>query len=644
MPSTMLNRGLLSLAVLPFLFEVVRAEADFQKDIRPVLQARCFSCHGSQKQKGNLDLERYVHLGQITADLKQWKAVAEAVSSKQMPPKGHMGPDDKQREEIVRWIEGVVKEAENASPSDPGPSLPRRVTRREYRQLIHDIFGTDPDVDTYLPEARSPSGYDNQIAQLSVTPELMEKYLLLADRILDGAWPNIYNTRQKDPVKLWCVAWAGEKGVAPRAAAEQNLRQLARLAFRRPPDDKEVEILLKLFDKAFADKKDFHASLRYAVKGLLVSPQVLFRAEALPDEGKITPVDDYELASRLSFFLWSSVPDEELLKHAAANDLHEPEVLRAQVRRMIRDPKVRRLASDFPQQWLFGRLSTHRLDQFLFPDYTPALEKAANEELALCFESILQGSRSSAELLDADYTFLNDDLAAVYGVKDIKGPEMRRVALTDRRRGGLVGMATVLQKTSMPNRTSPTIRGKWVLDSLLGMAPPPPPNDVDNSVVDGKKPGADGRVLSFREKLNLHAQDGSSCMNCHKKMDPIGFSLENFDPLGRFREKDSGRPVDVGGKLPDGTELVGPESVKQVLMNRKEQFARNLAEQMLTYALGRDLQPYDLPTIRLMTARVREKDYRADVMVEEVVLSYPFLHKRAPRSAELPATSEVQPR
>jgi hypothetical protein len=220
---------------------------------------------------------------------------------------------------------------------------------------------------------------------------------------------------------------------------------------------------------------------------------------------------------------------------------------------------------------------------------------------------------------------------------------MREVKLSDRRRGGLLGMAIAHQKTSMPSRTSPTNRGKWILDALLGTPPPPPPPDVNNAV-DGMSQNPDGRPLSLREKLDLHGQQGTSCANCHQKMDPLGYAMENFDPIGRYREKDGNKPVENTGKLPDGTQLQGVESVKKVLLERKDQFVRTLTEQLLVYALGRDLQAYDLPTIHRITEAVKTKEYRADVLVEEIALSYPFLHKRAPRPEELaPGKEEKKP-
>jgi hypothetical protein len=626
--------------LLLFSSTTICADEDFGRDIRPILKTHCFSCHGSQAQKGKLDLERYLQLSQVLGDIKTWQAVAEKVGEGAMPPRDKPAVGDKERTLLTGWVAKLVRQVEAAEPTDPGPSFPRRITRREYRNAVRDLLHFEADVESYLPEARSQSGYDNQIGQLTFPPELLEKYLLLADSVVEGASWNLGNIRNKEPINRWHKVWEGENKLTARQAAEQNLRGLARMAFRRPPDDKEVELLLKPFERSREVRKDFFHNQRYAIKALLVMPQFLYRIEALPADDKPAPVDDYELAGRLAAFLWSSIPDPELMDVAAAGNLHKPDVLREQVRRMLNDPRGNRLAAEFPEQWLFGRQQTHLLDQVKFPDYTPALAKASSDELTNVFAKLIREQRSVLELIDADYAFVNEDLANLYGIKgikdapEIKNRKMQEVKLTDRRRGGLLGMAIAHQKTSMPSRTSPTNRGKWVLDALLGTPPPPPPPDVNNSV-DGNAQDPEGRPLTLREKLDQHGKQGTSCANCHLKMDPIGYALENFDPIGRWRDKDGSQPVENTGKLPDGTELKGVESLKQVLLQRKDLFVRNLVEHLLTYALGRDLQAYDLPTVRRITTAVTEKQYRADVLVEEIVLSYPYLHKRAPRADEM---------
>jgi hypothetical protein len=630
------RRSSLSLAILLLAVGTLFADEDFEREIRPILKTHCFSCHGFKAQKGKLNLERFVQTAQALSDLEIWQAVAAKVSEAEMPPRGKPPLGEKERASIARWLAGLIEKAEAAEPADPGPTFPRRITRREYRNAIRDLLKFEPDVESYLPEGRSMSGYDNQIGQLGFPPDLMERYLMLADSVVDGASWNLGNARDKEPINRWFKVREGENKLPARQAAEQNLRLLARMAFRRPADDLEIAVLLRIFDAARSVKKDFHSSQKHAIRAMFVMPQFLFRSERLPSDDRPAPVDDFELAARLASFLWSSVPDPELLDAAASGTLRRPEVLLEQVRRMMKDPRIARLASEFPEQWLFGRQQSHAIDTVRFPAYTPGLARAAGDELALCFAKLVKERRSVVELLDADYTFVNEDLAALYGMKGVKDtPElkMREVPVTDRRRGGLLGMAIVHQKTSMPSRTSPTNRGKWVLDALLGAPPPPPPPDVNNSV-DGNGQDPDGRPLSLREKLELHGRQGTSCANCHLKMDPLGYALENFDPIGQFREKDGSQPVINTGKLPDGTELRGVESLKKVLLDRRDLFVRNLTRHLLIYALGRDLQTYDLPTVRRITQIVRAKDNRIDVLIEEIVSSYPFLHKRSPRPDE----------
>jgi hypothetical protein len=624
----------------------LRADEEFEREVRPLLKAHCYECHGAKVQKAKLDLERGLGPSHVARDLKIWQESVRRVSAGVMPPKGKPALSEPERAAFARWLEGRIAQLEAAEPSDPGPSFPRRITRREYRNAVRDLVRFSPDVESYLPEARSMSGYDNQIGQLVFPPDLLERYLMMADSILDGADWNLGNARDKEPINRWYKVREGLNKRTARQAAEENLRLLARMAFRRPPDDAELEVLLKAFDRSREKKKDFHANQKYALKTLLVMPQFLYRVETLPAGDRPVPIDDYELAARLAAFLWSSIPDPELLDAAAAGTLHEPKLLLGQVRRMMKDARISRLASEFPEQWLFGRQQTHAIDTVRFPAYTPGLAKASSDELALCFEKIIKEERSVIELLDCNYTFVNEELAPIYGIQGIRDTQqlkMREVTVPDARRGGLLGMAIMHQKTSMPSRTSPTNRGKWVLDALLGTPPPPPPADVNNSV-DASAQDPDGRPLSLREKLEKHGQQGTSCANCHLRMDPIGFALENFDPIGQYREKDGSHPVLNSGKLPDGMELRGVESLKKVLLARKDQFVHTLTSHLLTYALGRDLESYDLPTVRRVTDAVLEKDFRMDVLIEEIIQSYPFLHKRSPRADEkAPGAEEKKP-
>jgi hypothetical protein len=326
-----------------------------------------------------------------------------------------------------------------------------------------------------------------------------------------------------------------------------------------------------------------------------------------------------ELASRLSFFLWSSIPDEELLGLAERGRLKDRAVLERQVRRMLADPRANTLVSSFVGQWLYLR-NVHAVlpDPSAFPDFDENLRAALAKETDLFFQSMLREDRSLLDLLRADYTFLNERLARHYGIPGIQGAEFRRVTLTNEERKGLLGQGSVLTVTSYPNRTSPTLRGKWVLENLLGSPPPPPPPDVP-SLKDDK----DVSRLSMRERMAQH-QANPVCASCHSRMDPLGFALERFDGLGRLRPG-----VDASGVLPDGTKIIGPAGLRRVLLDRKDQFAATATERLLTYALGRGVEPYDMPALRRIVRDASRDEYRWSSLVMGVVTSVPFQMRRA---------------
>ena len=350
---------------------------------------------------------------------------------------------------------------------------------------------------------------------------------------------------------------------------------------------------MRLFRHADARGDGFEDAVRLALKAALVSPNFLYLVERdRSDADGPYRVSDHELACRLSYFLWSSMPDAELSDLADAGRLHEPEVLEGQVRRMLADPKSRALAEDFAGQWLrVGNLAElAEPDKRLFPEFTPELRDAMAEEAVAFFHAIFREDRPVLDLLDSDYTFLNERLAKHYGIDGVTGPEFRRVALKDRNRGGVLGMAAVLTLTSYPRRTSPVLRGKWVLEELLGTPPPPPPPMV-------KALPADDRVrdgMTFRQRLEQHRKD-ANCASCHARLDPLGFGLENFDVLGRWRDEIKGEPVDASGELTTGEKFAGPAALKTILVeSKRELFVRNLVERMLSYALRRGVEYYDI--------------------------------------------------
>jgi mono/diheme cytochrome c family protein len=416
-------------------------------------------------------------------------------------------------------------------------------------------------------------------------------------------------------------------GVSKREAARRVLAPLAERAFRRPVAAEEVERLVSLFDLADAQGESFEAAMKVPLLAVLVSPHFLFRVERDGPAGAprgVRPLDDWELATRLSYFLWSSMPDEELFALARQGRLRDPKTLDAQVDRMLRDPRARALSENFALQWLqLRRLEIHAPDPKRFPTFNEKLREAMRREVELLFDEIVREDRSVVTLLDADFTYVNEALARHYGIPGVRGDEMRRVALQDPRRGGILMTAGVLTVTSNPTRTSPVKRGKWVLEALLGTPPPPPLPDAGE--LKDEPEGAER--LTVRQRLELHRAD-PNCAGCHKRMDPIGLGFENYDAIGRWRETEGRLPLDVSGTLVDGTSFNGPVELKKILLRRKDEFVRNLIEKTLTYALGRGVEYYDAPVVKEIQKSMAAQGYRFSALVKGVVRSYPFLHRR----------------
>ena len=420
------------------------------------------------------------------------------------------------------------------------------------------------------------------------------------------------------------------------ACAARILRTLARRAFRRPVVDADLKPLLKFFEEGRAE--GFDAGIQLAVQRLLVSPEFLFRVErdpAVSPTGGVYRIGDLELASRLSFFLWSSIPDDELLDLAGRGRLRNPQVLEQQVRRMLADPRARAFVGNFTGQWLYLRnLPAVSPDPNLFPDFDENLRLSFRREVELFFDSLLQEDRSALDLLTADHTFVNERLAEHYGIPSVKGSHFRRVVLSDDHRRGLLGKGAILATTSYPHRTSPVLRGKWILENLLGAPPPPPPPDVP----DLKDKDATGQVLSMRDRMVQHRAN-PVCASCHATMDPLGFSLENFDAVGKWRTRgESFAPIDASGSLPDGTDFQGVVGLRQALLGQRELFLRNFTEKLLVYALGRGLESSDAPAVRKIVRDAAPDEYRLSAVLMGVVQSQPFQMRRVAKpSLDTPA-------
>lgn len=420
-----------------------------------------------------------------------------------------------------------------------------------------------------------------------------------------------------------------EKHNEEAPCAKRIIATLARRAFRRPVSDADVNPLLAFYERG-RKERDFDYGLQSAIEAMLVSPDFLFRVEHDPKpttQGSVYQLNDFDLASRLSFFLWSSIPDDELLSLAEKGKLKNPAVLQQQTRRMLDDPRSDAFVNNFGGQWLHLRnLQTVTPDPDLFPGFDDSLRQSFRHETELFFESILRENRSILDLLNANYTFLNQRLAEHYGIRGIYGSQFRRVELNDPNRGGLLGQGSILTVTSYPNRTSIVQRGKWVLENLLGSPPPPPPQVVPELVPHGK----DGRLLTMREQMETHRAN-PICASCHARMDPIGFAMENYDPIGRWRVKDAGVKIDASGKLPDGTKFTGPGELKKILLTgHRDEFITTVTEKLLTYALGRGLEYYDAPSVRAITKEAARDDYKLTALIDAIINSKPFqMRKRS---------------
>jgi hypothetical protein len=426
-----------------------------------------------------------------------------------------------------------------------------------------------------------------------------------------------------------CHPEASASSATQLACARRILQTLTRRAYRRSSTAADVDLLLPFYNAGRAEG-GFDAGIERALERVLVSPQFLFRIEGQPASlaaGASYRITDLELASRLSFFLWSSIPDDELLDLAIAGRLRTPVTLEQQVKRMLADPRSESMVTNFAAQWLYLRdIDAKVPDELLFPDFDETLRAAFTRETELFLDSILRENRSILDLLTANYSFLNERLAKHYGVPNIQGSYFRRVTFPpDSPRGGLLGQGSILAVTSYATRTSPVLRGKWVLENLLSSPPPPPPANVPALKTEGSEPG---KTLTMRDAMTQHRAN-PACAGCHARMDPIGFSMENFDALGQWRERDAGTVIDASGVLPDGTRFEGIPGLRKLIVDHSDEFVGTVTEKLLMYAVGRNLQYYDAPAVReIVRGSAREK-YTMASLVLGIVKSAPFQMREA---------------
>jgi hypothetical protein len=598
------------------------AKMSFTNVVTPFVDNYCTRCHGQNRQRGGINFGPALKKPGETASTRRWKQAVAIVKSHEMPPEdAEKQPTDEERQ---KFLEGISK-IKFLSSKDPGPFVIRRLTKVEYGNTLRDLLGVDPSVAGELPDEVFGEGYLNTLSPLQ-----SEQYLAIANDALD----RVLGPKDGPPTKAQKQLFG--KTPPPgdeREAARKIASSLARNAYRRPPTESEVDVLLRVFDLARENRLAYPEAMRLMLKAILVSPQFLFITPAAEAESghPIVSLDDYQLASRLSYLLWATMPDAELSALADRGKLHEPAILKAQVKRLLDDPRSRALFDGFGAQWLgLNTLENKTFDPAKFPQMSGAMRSAMYDEARLFFESIVRENRSVVSLVDSDYTFLNGTLAELYGLdKKVTGPKWRKVKLADANRGGILGMPGILAVTSFPNRTSPVKRGVWVLEQVLGEQVPPPPPNVPALEKQEKEKIEN---LTLRQRTELHRKD-PVCANCHKVLDPIGFGLENFDAIGRWRDQDdTGGPIDGAGELPGGKRFTSPKELKAIIAARSNELARNVTEKLLAYALCRQLEGYDQIVVDNLMENIAKDGYRMRTLITEIVTSYPFTHRRIQES------------
>lgn len=614
---------------------------DFIKDIRPVLDQHCFSCHNVGKVAGGINLEKYENQGRLLDDGHIWLSVVKQLQSGQMPPDTKPRLTDQEYEILVEGINDIL--VSSLTENNPGRVVIRRLSHREYQYTIQDLMGVNFDTHAFFPsDGSGGSGFDNYARTLFFTPLKLERYYEAAEQIVEEAYakselwtaivPQPYAPSLWDRTLLWL------KGIFtdldplehPMQAAEKVLIPFATKTYRRFLKPEEKDDLIHLFQQVYAGSDSlstserFDVSIKEGLKMLLISPQFLYKVEDEQPTDKPYPLSNFELATRLSYFLWSSMPDQELFEAAYRQDLHDPQVLNAQVDRMLQDPKIERFAESFITQWMgITKLKeSSPVDLEKFPEFDEPLRQAMYQETVDYFSHILSDSHNLLELIDSDYTFLNETLASHYGIPDVEGDRMRKVTLTDRSRGGVMGMGSVLASTSLPLRTSPVLRGKWVLEEILGTPPPPPPPDVGELPEESSHEGT-----SLRNLLEIH-RDNDACRSCHQKMDPIGFGMEHYDATGRWRDSyGAAEPIIAWDTLASGEPFNGPVELKKILFQKQDNFARTISERMFTYAIGRSIEFVDEPTMQTLTKALLESNFNSTTLIKTLVNSYPFRYR-----------------
>ena len=584
----------------------------FDKDIAPTLMSVCGDCHNSVSASGDLNLEELIRTQPLVVNRKHWLNIIQQIKVRSMPPVGQGAMTDQERIKVAAWLTHTIEEFDYRSVHRVGHEPARRLTREEYNHTIRDLIGIDlRPADRFPPDLTASSGFRNSANSLFFQTLTLERFISAAESVVGAAYPI---DTPNAPQDAWHRLLGDDKGIDD---PKEIITRFASRAFRRPATNDEVRGLIDRYEQQVAAGLSPRESLRDVIEIVLISPAFLFRYE----EAQLTArISNYEMASRLSYFLWASMPDDELFAAARRGELLQGEKLVQHVERMLEDPRSLTLGTLFASQW-FGtdNLDRVRPDPIDNPWATDGLIDAMTQETALLFHSLVRENRSIERLLNADYAFLNQELASHYGIRGVDGQQMRRVSLTGLSRRGLLGNASVLAVTSFPGRVSPVMRGNWILTQLLGTPPPPPPPNVsefDERIADSER-------LSQRQKLELHRRN-PNCYSCHSQIDPLGFTLSDFDWFGRYRTVERGREQNHG-RLPDGTKVEGLDGLIEALLDhRLDDLSRQTVTKLLSYAIGRQLEYYDEATVRGLLEDFEQDERRLRGLIHGIVQTDTF--------------------
>lgn len=609
----------------------------YESEVLPLIKSHCLECHNDDEANGEFRFSGLLDGASAASQPLVWDQVGKRIRLNEMPPEGSPQFNDPEKGKVYAWLDSrpASDDCDKLATDETqawykGYVMSRRLTKTEYLNAMRDLLSVEVDSRFEIPaDGAGGLGFDTNGSTLFTSPLHIEQYLGAADDALQRALsdPSIRSKLLGD------IDPQAERTTQARA----RVQAFARLAWRRPVTDEELERLMRLYafgveaavsevsapDQTGAWTDAELRGFRHVFTGVLISPNFLFVVEAESEVGGIQRLTPYELATRLSLFIWSSIPDEALLDAAERGALETKEQVLEQANRMLSDPRSRALGENFGLQWLglTNYLENAKPDETTFPEYDRSLNADLREEVVRTIASVFQERRSVLELIDSDTLQVNGRVAAYYGIELPSDAPWQSVAVGELPRGGVITMGAVLMHTSYPSRTSPVLRGRWLLEEVLGDHVPPPPPGVPPL-----EAAVSQQVVSLRERLELHRQN-PECASCHNRIDPLGFGLENYDALGRWRDADNGLPIDSQGTLPSGQTFTGSEELKQVLLQRSDEFQRHFVRKMLGFALGRELTTFDDCVVDDCMEALAASDRDAGVIVETIVTSFPFQHR-----------------